>query len=79
MNDSEYTGEGTFDENDKRFIKFHVSGVTVKKIAERVQYYDTDGKLNYTFICKLKDFKYMKELEKWNVLIKIVNMNGYLK
>ncbi|WP_321277149.1 EcoAI/FtnUII family type I restriction enzme subunit R [Thiomicrorhabdus indica] len=27
------------------FIKYHISGVTVKKIAERVQYYDTDGKL----------------------------------
>ena len=33
------------DQQDKRFIKFHVSGVTVKKMAERVQYYDTDGKL----------------------------------
>jgi len=27
------------------FIKYHVSGVTVKKLAERVQYYDADGKL----------------------------------
>jgi type I restriction enzyme R subunit len=27
------------------FIKYHISGVTVKKLAERVQYYDTDGKL----------------------------------
>ena len=33
------------DENEKRFIKFQVSGVSVKKMAERVQYYDTDGKL----------------------------------
>jgi len=33
------------DENKKRFIKFQVSGVSVKKMAERVQYYDTDGKL----------------------------------
>jgi type I restriction enzyme R subunit len=50
-----YTGTGTRDgeidadwgEDDevKRFIKFHVSGVKVKKMAERVQYYDTDGKL----------------------------------
>lgn len=32
-------------EDEKRFIKFHVSGVTVKKMAERVQYYDSDGKL----------------------------------
>jgi len=27
------------------YIKYRVSGVTVKKLAERVQYYDTDGKL----------------------------------
>jgi len=27
------------------YIKFHIAGVTVKKLAERVQYYDTDGKL----------------------------------
>jgi type I restriction enzyme R subunit len=33
------------DEEEKRFIKFQVSGVAVKKMAERVQYYDSDGKL----------------------------------
>tara|TARA_R110000737_G_scaffold351475_1_gene393847 strand:- start:12544 stop:14982 length:2439 start_codon:yes stop_codon:yes gene_type:complete len=33
------------DEADKRFVKFKVSGIDVKKMAERVQYYDTDGKL----------------------------------
>ena len=33
------------DDGDSRYIKYHVSGITVKKIAERVQYYDTDGKL----------------------------------
>jgi type I restriction enzyme R subunit len=27
------------------YIKYRVKGVTVKKVAERVQYYDTDGKL----------------------------------
>ncbi len=32
-------------DDKKPFIKFHVSGVEVKKLAERVQYYDTDGKL----------------------------------
>ena len=38
--------EGAFgDDNESKFIKYHVSGVIVKKIAERVQYYDTDGKL----------------------------------
>ena len=33
------------DEEGRRYIKYRVSGVTVTKIAERVQYYDTDGKL----------------------------------
>ena len=33
------------DEEEKRFVKFKVSGIHVKKMAERVQYYDTDGKL----------------------------------
>ncbi|MCK5818105.1 MAG: DEAD/DEAH box helicase family protein, partial [Psychromonas sp.] len=33
------------DDKEKCFIKFHISGVTVKKMAERVQYYDSDGKL----------------------------------
>lgn len=38
------TGEFT-DEEGKRFVKYRVAGVTVTKVAERVQYYDTDGKL----------------------------------
>jgi type I restriction enzyme R subunit len=38
-------GEINDDDKEKRFIKFHVSAVTVKKMAERVQYYDSDGKL----------------------------------
>ena len=42
--DETYSGEIPDDEK-KPFIKFHISGVTVKKMAERVQYYDTDGKL----------------------------------
>lgn len=33
------------DDDENRYIKYRVSGVTVRKIAERVQYYDTDGKL----------------------------------
>ena len=33
------SGEG------KPYVKYRVKGVAVKKIAERVQYYDTDGKL----------------------------------
>ena len=38
-------GEIGGDEEEPRFIKFHISGVTVKKMAERVQYYDSDGGL----------------------------------
>lgn len=39
-------GDGPIeDEEGKRYIKYRVSGVTVTKMAERVQYYDTDGKL----------------------------------
>lgn len=33
------------DSIESKYIKYHVSGVAVRKIAERVQYYDTDGKL----------------------------------
>ena len=33
------------DDDENRYIKYRVSGVTVRKIAERVQYYGTDGKL----------------------------------
>lgn len=32
-------------EKATRYVKYRVAGVTVTKIAERVQYYDTDGKL----------------------------------
>ena len=35
-----FTGSG-----DDSYVKYRVKGVVVKKIAERVQYYDTDGKL----------------------------------
>jgi len=34
-----------WDDEEKKVTKYRVSGVTVKMIAERVQYYDTDGKL----------------------------------
>lgn len=33
------------DEEPKKRIKYRVSGVEVLKVAERIQYYDTDGKL----------------------------------
>ena len=37
----DYTGGG----EGEHYVKYRVKGVAVKKIAERVQYYDTDGKL----------------------------------
>jgi type I restriction enzyme R subunit len=43
--DKEWTDGPINDDEKEKFIKFRVSGVTVKKMAERVQYYDTDGKL----------------------------------
>jgi len=33
------------DDDENKYVKYRVSGVTVKKLAERVQYYDADGKL----------------------------------
>ena len=43
-------GAGNFtdswpDDEENKIRKFEVNGVKVKKLAERVQYYDTDGKL----------------------------------
>lgn len=37
--------DGEWDDGDSEYKKYRVSGVTVSKVAERVQYYDTDGKL----------------------------------
>jgi len=61
------------EDEDERFIKFHVSGVSVSKIAERVQYYDTDGKLvtesfkDYTRNTVLKQFESLDDFVKsWN-------------
>ncbi|WP_435235525.1 EcoAI/FtnUII family type I restriction enzme subunit R [Psychromonas sp. PT13] len=66
-------GEITDDDEEKRFIKFHVSGVTVKKMAERVQYYDTDGKLvtesfkDYTRKTMGSQFSSLDEfVKRWN-------------
>ena len=59
-------------DDETRFIKFQVSGITVKKIAERVQYYDTDGKLvtesfkDYTRNTILKQFSSLDDfIQKW--------------
>jgi len=45
--DGEYDAVFGGDDADekKKYIKYRVAGVVVKKVAERVQYYDTDGKL----------------------------------
>lgn len=66
-------GEINDDDEEKRFIKFHVSGVTVKKMAERVQYYDTDGKLvtesfkDYTRKTMGSQFSSLDEfVKRWN-------------
>ena len=61
------------DEEEKRFIKFKVSGISVKKMAERVQYYDTDGKLvtesfkDYTRKTMHTQFSSLDEfVKRWN-------------
>ena len=64
--------ENDIDE-DNRFIKYHISGVTVKKLNERVQYYDSDGKLvtesfkDYTRKTVIKEFGTLNDfIKKWN-------------
>jgi type I restriction enzyme R subunit len=43
----DYTVDGGDDSDNEpgKAVKYHVDGVVVTKVAERVQYYDTDGKL----------------------------------
>ncbi|PWK46851.1 EcoAI/FtnUII family type I restriction enzme subunit R [Pleionea mediterranea] len=38
-------GAGDWGEDEDKVNKYHVNGVPVKKLGERVQYYDEDGKL----------------------------------
>ncbi len=71
--DDTYNGPITDDDEKKPFIKFHISGVTVKKMAERVQYYDSDGKLvtesfkDYTRKTIQKQFTSLDDFtRKWN-------------
>jgi len=73
QDDGEINSDWGEDEDEKRFIKFHVSGVKVKKMAERVQYYDTDGKLvtesfkDYTRKTIQKQFTSLDDFtRKWN-------------
>ncbi|WP_263081284.1 DEAD/DEAH box helicase family protein [Endozoicomonas sp. Mp262] len=58
--------------DENKVTKFHVNGVMVKKVAERVQYYDTDGKLvtesfkDYTRKTMAKQFASLDDfVKKW--------------
>ncbi len=63
---------GPFPDQDEKepYIKYHVAGVTVNKVAERVQYYDTDGKLvtesfkDYTRNTVLKQYASLNDFVK---------------
>ena len=66
------TLDGPWDEEESEHIKYRVAGVNVMKVAERVQYYDTDGKLvtesfkDYTRNTIQKQFATMDEfIKKW--------------
>jgi len=65
--------EGEWDDGETKVNKFYVNGVKVNAIAERVQYYDTDGKLvtesfkDYTRKAMAKHFSSLNEFtKKWN-------------
>ncbi|HIF9191138.1 TPA: EcoAI/FtnUII family type I restriction enzme subunit R [Photobacterium damselae] len=67
------TPQGGDDPVKEEVKKFHVSGVTVTKIAERVQYYDSDGKLvtesfkDYTRKAMATQFSSLDDFTKrWN-------------
>ncbi len=68
------SSEGAWQEEDTRKInKYRVSGVSVNKVAERVQYYDSDGKLvtesfkDYTRKTIAKQFSSLDEfVKRWN-------------
>ena len=82
---------GNEPDEKKPFIKFHVSGVEVKKLAERVQYYDADGKLvtesfkDYTRKTVMKQFaslddfvKTWKEADKKQAIVKELESMGVI-
>jgi type I restriction enzyme, R subunit len=67
------TGSGEILDDPDEVRKFYVNGVTVSALAERVQYYDNDGKLvtesfkDYTRKTISKQFATMDEFtKKWN-------------
>jgi len=71
--DSDWGQCGDNGEEEGRMVKYHVSGVTVKKIDQRVQYYDADGKLvtesfnDYTRKTVKKHFASLDDfVRKWN-------------
>lgn len=66
-------GDGEWDDGEPKVTKFYVNGIKVKAIAERVQYYDTDGKLvtesfkDYTRKTMAKHYTSLDEFTKrWN-------------
>jgi len=67
------TLDGEWDDETNKMVKYRVSGVTVNKVAERVQYYDTDGKLvtesfiDYTRKTMSKQFSSLDDfVKRWN-------------
>ncbi|MCL1040771.1 DEAD/DEAH box helicase family protein [Shewanella marisflavi] len=79
--DENDTGNAGFDDGEwsegddepRKVHKYRVSGVTVSKVAERVQYYDSDGKLvtesfkDYTRKTMAKQFASLDEfVKRWN-------------
>ncbi|EGG93744.1 Type I restriction-modification system, restriction subunit R [gamma proteobacterium IMCC1989] len=57
---------GAIEDDDKEpFVKYHISGVEVRKVAERVQYYGTDGKLVTE---SFKDYTKQKVLQQYTSL-----------
>ncbi|MEZ9198535.1 EcoAI/FtnUII family type I restriction enzme subunit R [Shewanella sp. 10N.286.54.B9] len=74
---NESQGDGSFDgewtDEPQKINKYRVSGVSVSKVAERVQYYDSDGKLvtesfkDYTCKTMAKQFGSLDEfVKRWN-------------
>ena len=71
-NNSFTGGLGEDWDEEEKIRKFYVNGVTVKALAERIQYYDTDGKLvtesfkDYTRKTMAKQFASLDEfIKKW--------------
>lgn len=72
--DDDQTPEGEWtDDETRKVTKYRVSGVSVSKVAERVQYYDSDGKLvtesfkDYTRKTMAKQFSSLDEfVKRWN-------------